>query len=77
MTRTPQPGDVYVAPDGNDFWTGSLPAANEGGTDGPVASPLAAQRIVRRRLAAGDVRRPMTVWLREGRYELTAPLDFD
>ena len=30
--------DFFVAPTGNDQWTGHLAAPNEQGTDGPVAT---------------------------------------
>jgi hypothetical protein len=30
--------DYYVAPNGNDRWSGTLPAANAAGTDGPLAT---------------------------------------
>ncbi len=39
--------DFYVAPDGNDSWSGRLAAANPGQSDGPFATLERAQRAVR------------------------------
>ena len=78
--------DLFVSPKGNDNWSGRLPKPNKDGTDGPLASLAGAQQALRRRkglardkhdapLSAG-LNRPVTVWLRGGRYELTAPVVF-
>ncbi|MBC7319561.1 right-handed parallel beta-helix repeat-containing protein, partial [bacterium] len=40
--------DFYVAPNGNDNWSGKLPEPNEEGTDGPFATLKRAQEAVRR-----------------------------
>ncbi|MFH1571308.1 MAG: right-handed parallel beta-helix repeat-containing protein [Gemmatimonadota bacterium] len=69
------PVAIYVATDGDDRWPGHLPRPNRAGTDGPLASPRAAQRAVRRlgrRGAAG----PIEVRLRGGTYYLSSPLVF-
>jgi hypothetical protein len=67
---TPKPrADVFVAPNGNDAWSGTLPAPNAGKTDGPFASIAKAQLAVRERLAAQSGR-AVTVMLREGTYYL-------
>jgi hypothetical protein len=39
--------DFYVAPNGNDAWSGRLPEPNEEGTDGPFATLKRAQEAVR------------------------------
>ena len=44
--------NFYVAPNGNDQWSGTLPAPNAGSTDGPFASLAGAQSAVRNFLAA-------------------------
>ena len=44
---------LYVAPDGNDAWSGMLEAASETGTDGPLASLAGAREAVRKLKAAG------------------------
>ena len=73
------PGAVlYVAPNGNDQWSGRLPAPNAAGTDGPLASLHAAREAIRRaRAAAGGALGPVTVRVRGGRYELETPLVFE
>jgi hypothetical protein len=67
------PVTLYVAPDGNDGWTGRLATANADRTDGPLATPAGARDAVRRLKAAGETG-PVTVYLRGGTYELAAPL---
>jgi len=57
---------LYVATDGNDSWSGTLPAPNAGRTDGPFASPARAQQAVR--ALAG--KQAVTVQLRGGTYYL-------
>ena len=37
-TAPPTSATFYVAPNGKDSWSGSLPAPNSGGTDGPFAT---------------------------------------
>ena len=69
--------DFYVSTQGNDKWSGKLPKPNAAGTDGPFASITAARDAVRKLKAAGELAGPLTVWLREGRYALSAPLAFD
>lgn len=64
---------IYVAPDGNDHWSGRLAAANADRSDGPLQSPLAARDAIRRARAAGQ-RGPVNVRLRGGTYSLAAPL---
>lgn len=65
----------YVAPDGNDRWSGKLAKPNPGKTDGPVATIGAAQARVRAALAAGPAG-PLTVLIRGGVYQLPTPLTF-
>lgn len=57
---------LYVATDGNDSWSGSLPAPNAGRTDGPFASPARAQQAVQ--ALAGT--QAVTIQLRAGTYYL-------
>lgn len=65
----------YVAPNGNDRWSGNLTAPNKAGTDGPLATFAAAQRKVREARQA-DPSRPLTVLFRGGVYRLTEPIVF-
>lgn len=69
------PTDFYVAPDGNDDWSGRLPLANAGRTDGPFASPARALQAVRQaRSAVVERATPLRVVLRGGTYRLAEPL---
>jgi parallel beta-helix repeat protein len=66
---------IYVAPGGNDRWSGSQPSANRDGTDGPLATlPAALERSREARRGAAGVA-PQIV-LREGVYVLDRPLLF-
>ena len=71
--------ELYVAPGGNDAWSGRLAAANDTRTDGPVASLEQARDLVRIERQAGRLdSQGVTVWIRGGTYprertfELTA-----
>ena len=81
-----QEDDLFVSPEGNDGWSGRLPEANAAGTDGPLATLAAARDTIRRRkglerykhvqpVSAGFAR-PVTVWLRGGRYPVAEPVVF-
>ncbi len=63
--------DYYVATDGNDAWSGTLPAPDQAGTDGPFATIERARDTVREITG-----RPATVLIRGGRYQLRKPLRF-
>lgn len=63
----------YVAPNGNDAWSGQLAAPNKAKTDGPLATLDAARALVRK-LPAGHG--PVTVIVRGGDYTLKDPLVF-
>jgi len=73
-----QPGSAaafFVATDGNDNWSGTLPSPNSKGTDGPFASVAQAQLAVRSALKTNPS--SITVQIRNGTYYLaqspTAP----
>jgi uncharacterized protein (TIGR03437 family) len=61
--------NFYVAPNGNDAWSGTLAAPNGAATDGPFASPARAQLAVRA-LRKSSPTAPLTVMLRGGTYYL-------
>jgi hypothetical protein len=61
--------DLYVSPQGNDAWSGKLPAANTERTDGPVASIPKAQALLRD-LRKANPNQTRTVMLRGGTYYL-------
>lgn len=64
----------YVANDGNDGWSGTLPAPNQQHTDGPFKTLARAQQAVE--LAKNGATSPITVEVRRGTYYLEAPLSF-
>ncbi|MBI2842835.1 MAG: right-handed parallel beta-helix repeat-containing protein [Armatimonadetes bacterium] len=67
--------DFYVATNGSDDWSGSLPAPNAGRTDGPFATLDRARNAVReRKQAQGELTKEVTVMVRGGKYFLGDPL---
>ena len=66
----------YVAPDGNDAWSGTLPQANEAKSDGPLATLPRARDEIRRLKAHGGPAEPVTVLLRGGTYRTTETILF-
>ena len=69
---TPAPTSVtfYVAPNGNDFWSGTLPAPNSTNTDGPFATFDRARALVQSIVKAGLSQ--VNVQFRAGTYFLPA-----
>lgn len=64
-----QTSTFYVAPNGNDSWSGTLAAPNAISTDGPFASLARAQQAVRAsRQSSPEL--ALTVMLRDGTYYL-------
>lgn len=68
--------NLYVAPDGNDSWSGRLPRPNRTRTDGPLASLRGARDAVRRLKANGAPQRPIRVQFASGVYPVTEPVLF-
>ena len=69
--------DLFVALQGNDTWSGRLPARNEAGTDGPLATPQEAmRRFAQMRNSADGLGGGIQINLRGGVYTLAAPLVF-
>jgi hypothetical protein len=67
--------DLYVAPNGNDAWSGTLPAPASG--DGPLASLDGARRAVRRLKQSPPGRgRAILVLIRGGTYFLPETVTF-
>lgn len=60
----------FVAPDGNDAWSGRLAQANADRTDGPLATLQAACRAARK----AGTKPGRTITVQEGRYFITEPL---
>jgi len=70
----PRPNTWYVATDGNDAWSGTLPAPSRDHADGPFATLPRARDELRRRRAAGGLPTGATVLVRKGTYFLAEPL---
>jgi hypothetical protein len=66
---------LYVAPDGNDAWSGQRAEPNAEKADGPFATLERARDEIRKRKAAGSLHAgDFSVEIAEGRYELAQPL---
>ncbi len=65
--------EIFVAPDGNDLWSGTLPAPNTKRTDGPFATLERARNAIRQLRAARELHGPLTVQLRGGTYHRGQP----
>ena len=70
----PAPANFFVAPNGNDAWSGKLPAPNDKHTNGPFATLERARDEIRRlKKAAALPIDGIVVELRAGMYELNKP----
>jgi hypothetical protein len=65
--------DFYIAPNGNDAWSGKLPERNQPGTDGPFATMERARDAIRQLKTEGKLTKPLAVVLRGGTYVLSEP----
>ena len=68
--------DLYVAPNGQDSWSGELTSSNEDGSDGPLASLAGARDAVRKLRAAAPAAKPIRVLIRGGTYRVDEPVVF-
>lgn len=76
MIRGAEPrADFYVACNGSDTWSGTLPAPNAGQTDGPFAT-IARARDAVRGLKAHGLTQSVSVVVRGGTYFLAKPIRF-
>ncbi|NUQ61091.1 MAG: right-handed parallel beta-helix repeat-containing protein [Pirellulales bacterium] len=66
----------YVAPHGNDAWSGKLPEPNGPKSDGPFATLQRARDEVRTLKGAAGLADPVTVFLRGGTYRITDTIRF-
>ena len=71
LTHAPA-ATFFLAPDGNDQWSGQLARPNATATDGPLASLDGARAALRRLKTAGPWREPVRVIVAAGTYPLTA-----
>ena len=66
--------NVFVATNGNNTWSGKLPAPNAAKTDGPFASLERARDAIRKLKTSGALPVPVTVQVRGGLYALPQTL---
>ena len=78
LARGPWHADFFVAPDGNDAWSGTLPAPAPSGTDGPFRT-IARARDEMRKLRSSRAGTPGggTILIREGVYSTGASFVLD
>ena len=65
---------LYIAPGGNDAWSGGLDTPNGPGTDGPLATLTGARDRLRVMRANSEITGAVQVLLRGGDYPLTDPV---
>lgn len=71
------PSILYVSPNGNDAWSGTLPDPDVPGTDGPFKTILRARDVIRAMKAAGGLPQGgVQVQIRGGNYPLEQSLEF-
>jgi len=77
-SRAPRQDGIvyYVATNGNDRWSGRLPAPNRSRTDGPFASLIRARDAIRQLKSSGRWNGIVTVQIRGGTYYLSQPIAF-
>lgn len=68
---------LYVASNGNNAWSGGLLEPNSAETDGPFASLERARDAIRDLKNAGELKTPVTVFVRGGMYELEQTLKLE
>jgi hypothetical protein len=78
-SATPGPGqpELYVATDGNDTWSGTLPAPNPEHTDGPLATLGWARDLLRGFRQQTGLPQGATVYVRGGEYALQQTLELE
>ena len=72
----PAPGVFFVATNGNDLWTGTLPAPNRAGTDGPFATLVGALKAARatRQPSVSETRPVTQILVGSGTYFQDQPI---
>lgn len=67
-------GTLYIAPNGNDAWSGTLPTPNAANTDGPFATFDRTRAAVQAIVKSGA--KPVTVQFRSGTYFVSKTEEF-
>lgn len=70
------PITLYVAPNGNDAWSGAVAEPSAAGTDGPLATIAGARDALRKLKADGKRDGPVRVVIRGGTYRVAEPIVF-
>ena len=71
----PQPLNLYVATNGNDQWSGRLPAPARDGKDGPLATiPAALKRAGEAKKGVSNSADQVNILLRGGTYQIAEPI---
>ena len=68
---------LYVSPQGNDAWSGTLVSPNGAKTDGPLATLAQARNQIRLLRKAGSLGGGVTVYVRGGTYSMPQGLKFE
>jgi len=76
-TRAEPAADFYVAPGGNDSWSGRLAVPKADRSDGPLATLEGARNAVRRLKERGPLQKPVLVLVRGGTYRIAQAALFD
>lgn len=69
-----EPLTLYIAPEGNDAWTGTLAVPDPAANDGPLATVYRARDIVRDKLQQNALPEGARIVFRQGTYVLPEPL---
>ncbi|RYX85900.1 right-handed parallel beta-helix repeat-containing protein [bacterium] len=77
MLKSAHATNIYVAPNGNDQWTGALARPNTPSTDGPLATLQGARDAIRKLKAGGPLKEEVHVIVAQGNYPITKPLVFE
>lgn len=67
---------LYVAPIGNDHWSGRYANPNRSHTDGPLSTFSGALAVLRQGRASGSLHGPVTVYFRGGTYPIRNAIVF-
>lgn len=65
----------YVAPDGNDKWSGTLQTINAAQTDGPLATLTGARNAVRHLKQNGPLKSPVMILVADGSYPISTAFE--
>ncbi len=69
--------EFFVAPNGNDAWSGKLARPNAAHSDGPLATLAGARDAIRQLKQKGQLKEAVNVVVAGGRYDCTAALELN